>query len=126
MRPPHETVATVLVAPSMLREIELALAAHDLWTWPVASAPICVDGERTAFQVRHRMIEARRGEWDLAADWLPVWIAFGESWRRGDEPLSWTAHSTLWRTLEAYADHVRYRRRLGGVAPLVVRREATA
>ena len=52
---------------------------------------------------------ARRGAWDDAADWTPVWIAFGESWYDGAEPLPWAAHQTLCRTLEQYAGHVRYR-----------------
>ena len=47
-----------------------------------------------------------------------MWIGFGTMWRDGDEPLSWAAHTTLWRILEEYADHVRYHRRLGGVRPL--------
>ncbi|GAB2762325.1 hypothetical protein GCM10027020_13190 [Nocardioides salsibiostraticola] len=118
-RRPHENVATVLVDPAVLTELELLLVGLDLWVWPVANSPIVVDGPRQAFQMRRRMIEARRGAWDLAADWVPVWIAFGESWRQGDDPLPWSAHSTLWSTLEQYAAHVRYRKSLGGVAPLL-------
>lgn len=118
LRRPHETVATVLVDPSVLRELEMELAAHDLWLWPVATAPTVTDGPRLAFQIRHRMIEARQGAWDLAADWWATWIAFGPSWRNDPDPLPWAAHRCLWQTLGGYADHVRFRRRLEGVAPL--------
>ncbi|WP_245582270.1 hypothetical protein [Nocardioides halotolerans] len=52
-----------------------------------------------------------------------VWIAFGESWRQGAEPLPWAAHEALYRTLERYAEHVRYRRGLGGIPRLDVPRE---
>jgi hypothetical protein len=63
---------------------------------------------------------------DLAADWTPVWIAFGESWSQGHEPLPWAAHQVLWSTLEAFGDSARWRRRLGGIARLSVPRERTA
>ena len=114
-RDPHENVATVLVSPAVLADLELALMALDLRVWPVRTAPICPDGPRTAFQVRRRLLMARRGEWDLAADWVPVWIGFGASWHDGDEPLPWSAHEALWRALDSFADHVRFQRRLGGV-----------
>lgn len=126
MRRPHENVATVLVDPRVLAELEVRLMALDLRVWPVATAPNCVDGPRTAFQVRRRMLTAKRGEWDCAAEWTPVWISFGESWYVGAEPLPWAAHKTLWRTLEEYADHVRYRLGLGGVPRLEVPRERSA
>src|SRR6185295_4287726 len=99
-RAPHENAAPVLVDPLVLRDLEVHLMTQDLRLWPVATAPICADGPRTAFQIRRRMLTSRRGEWDDAADWVPVWIAFGESWRRGAEPLPWSAHQTLYRTLE--------------------------
>jgi hypothetical protein len=123
-RRPHENVATVLVDPAVLRDLELHLVALDLWLWPVATAPICADGPRRAFQIRRRMVEARRGAWDDAADWTPVWISFGESWYDGAEPLPWAAHQALWQALGAHAEHVRYERRLGGVRPLAVPLEA--
>lgn len=126
MRRAHENVATVLVEPGVLAELEVRLMALDLRVWPVATAPICVDGPRMAFQIRRRMLTAKRGEWDCAAEWTPVWISFGESWYVGAEPLPWAAHKTLWRTLEEYADHVRYRLGLGGVPRLEVPRERTA
>jgi hypothetical protein len=117
-RDPHENVATVLVDPRVLPDLELELMGLDLRVWPVRTAPICVDGPRQAFQVRHRLLERHRGEWDLAADWTPVWIGFGTTWRDGDEPLPWAAHHTLWRVLDSHAEHVRFHRRLGGVRPL--------
>lgn len=114
----HENVATVLVDPRILVDLELELMSLDLSLWPVRTAPICEDGPRAAFQIRRRLLMRHRGEWDLAAEWVPVWIAFGTSWRRGDEPLPWAAHRTLWQVLDARADQVRFHRRLGGVAPL--------
>ena len=126
LRPAHENVATVLVDPAVLVELEIELMAHDLWLWEIATAPNCADGPRQAFQLRRRLLMARRGAWDGAAEWVPVWISFGDTWRHGAEPLSWEARSTLYRTLDDYADHVRYRRGLGGVPPRDVPREATA
>jgi hypothetical protein len=117
-RPPHENVATVLVAPCVLGDLELELMALDLRLWPVRTAPICADGPRMAFQIRHRLLMKHRGEWDVAADWSPVWIGFGPSWQDGDEPLPWAAHEVLWRVLDSYAEHVRFHRRLGGVPRL--------
>ncbi|MFT4286368.1 hypothetical protein [Nocardioides sp.] len=119
VRLPHENVATVLVDPSVLADVELALMELDLRLWPVRTAPICEDGPRQEFQLRRRMLMAKRGAWDCAADWTPVWISFGASWYHGDDPLPWRAHATLWELLEEYADHVRYQRRLGGVRPLM-------
>ena len=117
-RAPHENVATVLVDPRVLADFELELMALDLRVWPVRTAPICADGPRQAFQIRHRLLTRHRGEWDLAADWTPVWVGFGATWRNGDEPLPWAAHETLWRVLDAHAEHVRFHRRLGGVERL--------
>jgi len=122
-REPHQNVATVLVDPAVQRELELDLMARDLWLWPVATAPVCIDGPRQAFQIRRRMIEGRRGAWDDAVDWDPVWIAFGDSWYDGAEPLPWAAHQTLWRALEVHGEHVRYHRRLGGVPRLDLPRD---
>jgi hypothetical protein len=111
-------VATVLVDPRVLGDVELELMALDLRVWPVRTAPICVDGPRQAFQIRARMLTRHRGAWDLAADWVPVWIGFGATWRDGDEPLPWAAHQALWRVLESHAEHVRFSRRLEGVRRL--------
>ena len=110
----------MLVDPRVLGDLELALMALDLRVWPVRTAPICADGPRTAFQIRRRLLTSHRGDWDDAAGWVPVWISFGTTWRRGDEPLPWTAHETLWRALDSFAAHVRFHRRLGGVSPLPV------
>lgn len=123
-RPPHENVATVLVDPRVLVDLELDLMRQDLRLWPVSTAPICADGPRTAFQVRRTLLMRHRGEWEVAARWTPVWIGFGARWRRGDDPLPWAAHRVLWDTLERYAAHVRFHRRLGGVRPLPLPREA--
>lgn len=125
-REPHENVATVLVDPALLRDLEIELMALDLWVWPVRTAPICIDGPRTAFQLRRRLVEARRGAWDCAADWTPVWISFGDRWSSGDDPLPWSAHRALWDVLDAHADRVRFHRRLGGVRPLVAPQERAA
>lgn len=126
MREPHENVATVLVDPAVLPQLEVHLMSLDLRLWPVATAPICDDGPRRAFQIRRRMLMARRGAWDDAADWTPVWISFGESWYAGADPLPWSAHQALYRALEQYAGQVRYRLGLGGVPRLEVPRERTA
>lgn len=126
MREPHENVATVLVDPAVLPQLEVHLMSLDLRLWPVATAPICEDGPRRAFQVRRRMLMARRGAWDDAATWTPVWISFGESWYAGADPLPWSAHQVLYRTLDQYAEQVRYRLGLGGVPRLEVPHERTA
>lgn len=119
-RAPHENVATVLVEPSALSDLELELMVLDMRVWPIRTAPNCLDGRRVEFQVRHRLVTAQRGVWDCAAEWTPVWIAFGPRWRAGDDPLPWAAHRALWQVLDACADHVRFHRRLGGVTPLLV------
>ena len=117
-RAPHENVATVLVDPRILGDFELQLMALDLRVWPVRTAPICTDGPRTAFQIRRRLLERHRGDWDDAAEWTPVWIGFGPTWRNGDDPLPWAAHKLLWTTLETWPGHLHYHRRLGGVPKL--------
>jgi hypothetical protein len=119
----HENVATVLVDPFVLHDFELDFMSIDLRVWPIQTTPIYPDGPRLAFQVRRAMIEANQGRWDLAADWTPVWIGFGDSWRDGDEPLPWAAHTALWDKLGEYRDHVRYRVGLGGVPWLGIHRE---
>lgn len=125
-REPHENVATVLVDPALLPALEVHLMALDLRLWPVETAPICADGPRRAFQLRRQLLTARRGAWDDAAEWVPAWIAFGESWRDGSEPIPWPARRTLYSVLDGYAGRIRYHRGLGGVAPLEVPREQTA
>ena len=66
MRRPHINVATVLVDPTVLRDLELDLAGLDLWVWPIATTPNCPDGPRMAFQIRRRMIDAKRDHPDEA------------------------------------------------------------
>src|SRR3954463_7967019 len=110
----HENVATVLVDPRVLADLELTLMARDLRVWPVRTAPTCMDGPRMAFQVRRRLLMKHRGDGALAADWTPVWIGFGPGWQNGEEPLPWSAHQELWQALDSYAEHVRFHRRLGG------------
>ena len=124
MRAPHENVATVLVHPVVLRELELDLMTHDLWLWPIATAAVYTDGRRAAFQIRRRMIEARQGAWDDAEDWVPAWIAFGASWHQGDEPLPWAAHAAVWDTLAGFGTRVRYRKWIGGIPRLRISHEA--
>ena len=111
----HREVEVAGGGPAGVADVPDDLAALDLWVWPIATTPNCPDGPRMAFQIRRRMVEARRGAWDCAADWSAVWISFGESWYRGAEPLPWSAHAALWDKLGEYADHVRYRLGLGGV-----------
>lgn len=125
-REPHENVATVLVDPTELPELEVHLMGLDLWVWPIATAPVYPDGPRAAFQIRRRLVMARRGAWDDAADWTPVWIAFGESWQRGAEPLPWAAHRALWDALEQHVPRVRYRLGLGGIPRLTLPAERSA
>lgn len=120
MREPHENVATVLVDPGVLTELELACMSLDLRFWPVRTAPVVVDGERMAFQVRRRLLLAQRGAWDCAADWVPVWIGFGPTWQHGEDPLPWAAHVALWELLGSYAARVRFHKRLGGVSRMPV------
>lgn len=125
MRPTgHENVATVLVDPDVLGDLELDLMTRDLRVWPVHKVPTFPDPHRLAFQIRHSLIEASQGRWAEAADWTLVWITFGESWRHGDEPLPWAAHAVLWDKLAGYAGHVHYHLGLGGVPHLSVPREA--
>jgi hypothetical protein len=123
-RAPHENVATVLVEPGALEDLELELMALDMRVWPIRTAPNCLDGRRAEFQVRNRLVTQQRGAWDCAADWTPVWVGFGPAWRHGDEPLPWAAHRALWQLLDSYAAHVRFHRRLGGVTPLLVPEDA--
>jgi hypothetical protein len=120
----HENVATVLVDPAVLGDFELDLMAHDFRVWEVASTPSFVDPGRLAFQIRRSLCEANQNAWSDAAEWTLVWITFGDSWRNGDDPIPWPAHSALWDKLAEYRPHVRYHLGLGGVPHLSVPREA--
>lgn len=124
VRPPgHENVATVLVDPAVLRDFELDLMANDFRVWTVHTVPTFPDPQRLAFQIRRALIDWSNGRWAAAADWIVVWITFGESWLDGDEPIPWPAHAALWDKLAEYADRVRYNLGLGGVPRLTVPRE---
>ncbi|MDF8262852.1 hypothetical protein [Luteipulveratus flavus] len=114
-RQPHENVATVLVDPCALTDLELELMSHDLRLWPVRTAPLCEDGPRRAYQIRRDLLMKHRGDWECAAEWVPVWVSFGPTWQYGDEPLPWAAHERLWQILDRHRRHVRFHRRLGGV-----------
>ena len=70
-------VATVLVEPTAVEDLELRVMTDDLWLWPVRTAPVVLDGPRTEFQLRRRLVEKRRGAWDDAAGWTPAWIGSG-------------------------------------------------
>ena len=123
-RAPHENAATVLVDPRGAARPRGA---------PDDPGPAAVAGghradlrRRPAHGVPDPPPDARppaAATWDDAAEWVPVWIAFGESWYVGAEPLPWAAHQTLYRTLERYDGHVHYRRGLGGIPRLDVPRE---
>jgi hypothetical protein len=120
-RPPgHENVATVLVDPAVLEDLELDLMAHDFRVWTVHDVPTFPDPQRLAFQIRRSLIDWSNGQWADAADWTLIWITFGERWRDGDEPIPWPAHAALWDKLAEYAGHVRYNLGLGGVPHLPV------
>ena len=100
----------------MLRELELDLMPLDLWVWPVATAPICADGPRQAFQMRRRMVEAaprRLGPRRRAGcrSGSPSATAGTPATTRCPGPPT----PTLWAKLGEHADHVRYRKLLGGV-----------
>ncbi|SED09159.1 hypothetical protein SAMN04489844_3655 [Nocardioides exalbidus] len=122
MRARH-LVATVLVEPGVVADLELRVMTEDMWLWPVRTAPVVIDGARMEFQVRRRLVEQHRGEWDDAGTWTPVWIGFGAAWHEfGPDgnvvptgPLPWAAHQRLWGALDEFTPFVRYRRRLGGI-----------
>ena len=118
-REPHQNVATVLVDPAVLRDLELDLMARDLWLWPVATAPVCLDGPRQAFQIRRRLIEARPG---VPGTTPPAGSRSGSpSATPGTTAPSRSrgaAHQALWSVLAAFDGHVHHARRLGGVPRL--------
>jgi hypothetical protein len=115
-----ENVATVLVDPAVLEDLELDLMARDFRVWPVHRVSTFADPGRLAFQIRRSLIDWSNGRWADAANWTLVWITFGDSWRDGDEPLPWAAHEALWNKLAEYAGSVRYNLGLGGVPYLNV------
>lgn len=117
-------MATVLVDPAVLRDLELDLMAHDFRVWAVHRVPTFPDPRRLAFQIRRSLIEWSQGRWADAAEWTLVWVTFGESWLEGEDPIPWPAHAALWDKLSEYSDHVRYNLGLGGVPRLSIPREA--
>lgn len=124
MRPlGHENVATVLVDPAVLEDLELDLMSQDFRVWTVHNVPTFPDARRLAFQIRRSLIDWSKGQWEDAADWTLIWITFGERWQDGDEPLPWAAHAALWDKLAEYRRHVRYNLGLGGVPHLPVPRD---
>jgi hypothetical protein len=116
-------VATVLVDPAVLEDLELDLMAQDFRVWTVDTVQTFPDPRRLAFQIRRSLIDWSQGRWADAADWTLVWITFGESWRDGEEPIPWPAHAALWGKLAEYKEHVRYNLGLGGVPKLFVPRD---
>ena len=124
MRRPHQNVATVLVDPRALRDLELELMALDLWVWPVATAGISADGPRLAFQIRRRLVQAKRGR-------------VGPSPRSGRRSGSRSATAGTPATSRSPGPrtppcgtrsrptptHTRYRLGLGGIPKLAVHRE---
>lgn len=121
-----ENVATVLVNPDVLRDLELDLMASDFRLWSVATVATFPDAARLAFQIRRSLIEYSQGKWDDAARWTLVWVTFGESWLDGDEPIPWPAHAALWDKLAEYGADLRYNLGLGGVPRLSVPRDQRA
>ncbi len=122
--PGFENVATVLVDPAVLPDVELDLMSNDFRVWVVSTVTTFPDAARLAFQIRRNLVELSRGAWDGAAGWTLIWITFGESWLDGDEPIPWPAHAALWDKLAEYAEHLRYHVGLGGVPRLSVPRES--
>ena len=124
MRPRgHENVATALVDPLVLDDLELDLMAEDFRVWPVHAVSTFLDAPRLAMQIKRSLIDYSRGRWADAADWTLVWITFGETWLDGDEPVPWPAHAALWDKLSQYGRRVRFNKGLGGVPHLTVQRE---
>jgi hypothetical protein len=119
-----ENMATVLVDPAVLDDFELDLMSHDFRVWTVHTTTTFPDAPQAAMQIRRALIDWSNGSWNIAADWIVVWITFGDSWRDGDNPIPWPAHAALWKKLAEYSENVRYNLGLGGVPKLGVPREA--
>jgi len=118
-------MATVLVDPTVLDDLELDLMSADFRVWNVHTTTVFPDPQQAAMQIRRALVDWSAGRWELASAWTVVWITFGESWLDGENPIPWPAHAALWNKLEEYAGHVRYNRGLGGVPRLGVPREST-
>jgi hypothetical protein len=122
--PGFENMATVLVNPAILDDFELDLMSHDFRVWSVHVTHIFPDPERAAMQIRRALIDWSNGRWNIAAEWVVVWITFGERWLDGDNPIPWPAHAALWDKLAEYSKNVRYNLGLGGVPRLGVPRDS--
>ena len=122
-RSEFENMATALVDPAVLEDLELALMALDFRVWTVRNVSTFADAPQAAFQIRRNLIDWSNGRWEVAANWTLIWITFGDSWLDGDNPIPWPAHEALWNKLAEYSDHVRYNLGLGGVPRLGVPRE---
>jgi hypothetical protein len=120
-----ENMATVLVDPALLPDLELDLMSHDFRVWAVHTTTVFPDAAQAAMQIRRSLIDWSNGRWALAAEWTVIWITFGDSWLDGDNPVPWAAHAALWDKLAEYAPRVRYNLGLGGVPRLGVPREAS-
>jgi hypothetical protein len=118
-----ENMATVLVDPAVLDDFELDLMSYDFRVWIVHTSTTFPDAPRAALQIRRALIDWSNGRWAVAADWIVVWITFGDSWLDGDNPIPWPAHSALWNKLAEYAENVRFNLGLGGVPRLRVPRD---
>ncbi len=121
-----ENVATVLVHPAVLSELELELMAADFRVWAVHTVTTFPDAARLAFQIRRSLIEYSCGKWADASTWTLVWITFGDSWLEGEEPIPWPAHAALWNKLAGFGEDLRYNLGLGGVPRLSVPRDHRA
>ena len=122
---PRHLVATVLVEPSMVADLELRVMTDDLWLWPVRTAPVVVDGARMEFQLRRRLVEQRHGAWDDAAGvdarrgvgfGRRAWHEFGPraaTYAADAARSRWAAHQTVCgaRWQEFGVRLVRYRQR---------------
>jgi len=118
-----ENMATVLVDPAVLDILELDLMGLDFRVWPVRTTTTFGDPAQLAMQLRRSLIECNDLSWRVAANWVVIWVTFGESWRDGDEPIPWPAHAALWDKLAEYAPYVRYHKWLGGMPRIRVPRE---
>jgi len=96
-------MATVLVDPTVLDDLELDLMSADFRVWNVHTTTVFPDPQQAAMQIRRALIDWSAGRWELASAWT---VVCGPRNR-------------------VLAGHVRYNRGLGGVPRLGVPREST-